>query len=249
VRYAACVAAVFIIERRLRISNPRLNEQIRISPVRLIDAEGTLRGVVPTEEALRVARESGMDLVEVSPNERPPVCKVMDYGKFKYLQSKKLKQKHHEQKLKEVRIRPKTDPHDKEIKLARARDFLDHGDRVQFTMLFRGRERVHRDIGLEAFNEIAVSLHDIAKVEQPAKLLGRRMVMILVPGKPTIAVKKPKPASTAPSIASGTGASVRPATATKAVEAPAAVMAAQGEPQAVGMAQSSDSDAGTDTPL
>lgn len=180
-----------------------MNEQIRISPVRLIDGEGNLRGVVPTEEALRVAREAGMDLVEVSPNERPPVCKVMDYGKFKYTQSKKLKQKHHEQKLKELRLRPKTDVHDKDIKVKKARDFLEHGDRVQFTMLFRGRERVHKDMGLETFNEVVALLGDLAKIEQPAKLLGRRMVMVLVPAKAAAAPKKPKPAGSAEAGSSG----------------------------------------------
>jgi translation initiation factor IF-3 len=192
-----------------------VNEQIRISPVRLIDGEGTLRGVVPTEEALRIARESGMDLVEVSPNERPPVCKVMDYGKFKYLQSKKLKQKHHEQKLKELRLRPKTDVHDKDIKVKRARDFLEHGDRVQFTMMFRGRERVHKDMGIETFNEVVAELGEIAKIEQPAKLLGRRMVMVLVPAKAApVAKKPPKPPGPATGNPGGeavkAGASPRP---------------------------------------
>lgn len=216
----------------MSISNPRLNEQIRISPVRLIEADGTLRGVVPTEEALRTARDAGLDLVEVSPHERPPVCKIMDYGKFKYLQSKKLKQKHHEQKLKEVRIRPKTDPHDKEIKVDRAREFLEHGDRVQFTMLFRGRERVHRDIGIEAFNEIARSMQDIAKIEQPAKLLGRRMVMVLVPGKPATPLKKPKPAGVPGGAGGASGAAPAPA------RKPAPAMVTQGA-EAVGPAEGS----------
>jgi translation initiation factor IF-3 len=176
--------------------------------VRLIDENGGIRGVVPTEEALRAAREVGLDLVEVSPNERPPVCKIMDYGKHKYLLSKKLKQKHHEQKMKEVRIRPKTDPHDRGIKLARAREFLTHGDRVQFTMMFRGRERFHQDLGNEAFTDIINELAEIAKVEQPPKMFGRRMTMLLVPLKvpsshakaPTApkATPRPKPAAPTP---------------------------------------------------
>ncbi|MEE8386387.1 MAG: translation initiation factor IF-3 [Dehalococcoidia bacterium] len=161
----------------------RCNEQIRLSPVRLIDNTGEQRGIISTAEALDLAREVGMDLVEVSPNERPPVCKIMDYGKHKYLQSKKQKQKHHEQRLKEVRIRPKTDPHDKDIKLGRARSFLSHGDRVQFTMLFRGRERFHKEVGLKIFNGIVASLEDVAKIERPARALGRRMTMVLVPTK------------------------------------------------------------------
>jgi translation initiation factor IF-3 len=148
-------------------------------------------GVVPTDEATRMAREVGLDLVEVSPNERPPVCKIMDYGRHKYLQSKKLKQKHHERRTKEIRLRPKTDPHDKEIKINRARTFLEHGDRVQFTMLFRGRERFHADSGYEAFNDIVTALGELAKAEQPARLMGRRLTMILVPAKPPKPVGKP----------------------------------------------------------
>lgn len=142
-----------------------------------------------------------MDLVEVSPNERPPVCKIMDYGKHKYLQSKKLKQKHHEQKLKEVRIRPKTDPHDRQIKLQRAKEFLQHGDRVQFTMIFKGRERFHQELGNEAFAEIIKALEDIAKVETPPKMFGKRLTMLLVPAKPGV-VHKPKPPGANPDGAS-----------------------------------------------
>ncbi|QDV92313.1 Translation initiation factor IF-3 [Phycisphaerae bacterium RAS2] len=130
-----------------------------------------------------MAREAGLDLVEVSPNERPPVCKIMDYGKHKYLLSKKQKHKHHEQKMKEVRIRPKTDPHDRKIKLEHAREFLSRGDKVQFTMIFKGRERFHQEIGQESFNEIAAGLTDVGKVERDAKMLGRKMTMIMIPLK------------------------------------------------------------------
>ena len=139
--------------------------------------------MVPTEDAFRMARDAGLDLVEVSPNERPPVCKIMDYGKHKYLQSKRSKQKHHEQRIKEVRLRPKTDPHDKEIKLRRARTFLEEGHRVQFTMRFRGRERFHREIGLETLADIAELLEEIAKIERPAKVMGPRMTMVMAPVK------------------------------------------------------------------
>ncbi len=150
---------------------------------------------MPTEEALRLAGDARQDLVEVSPTERPPVCKIMDYGKHKYVQSKKQRQKHHEQKLKEVRLRPKTDPHDKGIKLNRARSFLEQGNRVQFTMLFRGRERFHKEVGLKIFHGIVASLEDVAKVERPPIALGRRMTMILVPSK-VGGSKKPKPTQT-----------------------------------------------------
>lgn len=163
----------------------------------MIDQEGTQHGVLPTDEALRMARNVGLDLVEVSPNERPPVCKIMDYGKTKYIKAKKLKQKHHEQRLKEVRLRPKTDPHDKEIKLKQAKKFLEHGDKVQFTMRFRGRERFHRELGQEAFDEIAAALTDIGKVDQPARMMGPRMTMLIVPlkvGQPVKPVTpQPKP--------------------------------------------------------
>lgn len=140
-------------------------------------------GIISTDEALRKARDMGMDLVEVSPNERPPVCRIMDYGKHKYNQAKKQKQRHHEQKIKEVRLRPKTDPHDKGIKLKRALGFLEQGDRVQFTMLFRGRERFHHEVGLAIFNDIIKELEPFSKVDRYPRALGRRMTMVLVPAK------------------------------------------------------------------
>lgn len=169
----------------------RVNEQIRISPVRVIDQDKNMLGIIPTEEALRLAREAGLDLVEMSPQERPPVCRIMDYGKHKYQLSKKQKQKHHEQKIKEVRMRPKTDEHDKEIKVKHAREFLEHGDRVQFTMLFRGRERFHQEISLQSFRDIAKELEDIAKIDAPPRFMGRRMTMVLAPQK--LPGTKPKP--------------------------------------------------------
>ncbi len=149
-------------------------------------------GVVPTAEALRMARDVGMDLVEISPNERPPVCRIMDFGKHKYDQAKKQKQRHHEQKIKEVRLRPKTDEHDRTIKMNRASGFLKDGDRVQFTMLFRGRERFRHDLGLAAFNEIIKMLEDVAKVDRYPKAMGRRMTMVLAPLKPGTPSAKPK---------------------------------------------------------
>lgn len=171
-----------------------------------------------------MAREIGLDLVEISPNERPPVCKIMDYGKHKYLQSKKHKQKHHEQKMKEVRIRPKTDVHDRQIKLKHAREFLEKGDRVQFTMIFKGRERFHADIGEHSFDEIVHALEDIAKIERPPKMLGKRLTMILVPGKPVPTTKpKPKPpAGSSPSDKPGSGSSPKPAAASPVVSGGAA---------------------------
>ncbi len=131
-----------------------------------------------------IAHENDMDLVEVAPNSSPPVCKIMDYGKWKYLQSKKehlAKKKHHVQELKEVRMRPKTDLHDRQIKMTRARKFLEEGNKVQFTMIFRGRERMHREIGEEIFRSVADQLKDISKIERLGRLQGRRMTMIITP--------------------------------------------------------------------
>ncbi len=169
----------------------RVNEQIRISPVRLIDENKNMLGIVPTDEALRMARDAGLDLVEMSPNERPPVCRIMDYGRHKYQLSKKSKQKHHEQKIKEVRLRPKTDDHDLGVKMKHAREFLEHGNRVIVTMLFRGRERFHQDIAFQTFRDIAADMGELAKVDQPPRLLGKKMTMVLAPTKLPTPGKKP----------------------------------------------------------
>jgi translation initiation factor IF-3 len=162
----------------------RINEQIRISPVRLIDENNVQVGVVPASEAQQRAREVGMDLVEVSPMERPPVCRIMDYGRFKYQLKKKQKDRGpREQVLKEVRLRPKTDDHDREIKIKRARKFLEEGSKVQFTMLFRGRERAHLDIGMVMFRAILEQFGEDVKVERPPKMENRRMTMVVGPAK------------------------------------------------------------------
>ncbi|HSW47020.1 MAG TPA: translation initiation factor IF-3 [Phycisphaerae bacterium] len=156
----------------------RVNEQIRISPIRLIDENNVQHGVVSTDDALGRARAAGLDLVEVAPTERPPVCRIMDYGKFKYSQ-KKRKQKTHEQKLKEVRFRPDIGDNDLNVKLTKAMEFLENGDKVQFTMMFRGRERFHQDLGYELFRSIIQRFGEAAKVERPPRAEGRRILMIL----------------------------------------------------------------------
>jgi len=143
-------------------------------------------------EALSQAREAGLDLVEVAPTDSPPVCRIMDYGKWRYNQKKrdhKAKTKQHQVILKEVRLRPKTEEHDQFFKLKKAREFLEKGNRVQVTMLFRGRELAHKDLALNTFNEISQQMQDICKVEVAPKQQGRRMVMILAPDKQA-AVKK-----------------------------------------------------------
>jgi len=152
----------------------------------VIDQDNNQAGVIPTSEALSRAREAGLDLVEVSPTEHPPVCRIMDYGKHLYERKKKLKQAHqaHAITLKEIRLRPKTDPHDRSIKINRARGFLDEGHKVQFTMLFRGRERVHRERAQQIFDELLAELGEAVKIERPAIMDGRRMTMLVAPSKP-----------------------------------------------------------------
>jgi len=158
-----------------------MNEQIRISPIRLIGAAGEQHGIVPTNQALEMAREAGLDLVEVAATERPPVCKIMDYGKFKYAQSKKTHQKTHQQKLKEIRVRPKTGEHDIDTKINQARKFLEHRDKVQLNVLFRGRELQHIEEGQRIILHMMEKLADISKVEQAPRMEGKRMVCMLAP--------------------------------------------------------------------
>ena len=178
-----------------------MNEQIRITPIRLIGAEGEAHGIVPTAQALEMAREAGMDLVEVADKERPPVCKIMDFGKFKYAQSKKSHQKTHQQKLKEIRVRPKTGDHDIQTKINQARQFLEHNDKVQVNVLFRGREMQHIEEGQRVMNQVLEALVNDCKLEMPAKMEGKRMVALLAPkssgpekgGNQNAAKPKPKP--------------------------------------------------------
>jgi len=169
--------AIGPIERGLRV-----NEQIRISPVRVINAEGVMLGVMPTSKALEAAREAALDLVEVAPNERPPVCKIIDYGKFKYTQKKKAgKQKQHQVHIKEIRVRPKTGDHDIEVKVKRAREFLEHKDKVLVNVLFRGRELAHIDEGRKVMEEVLRALEEFGKLEKNPSMEGKRMTAILAP--------------------------------------------------------------------
>jgi len=159
-----------------------VNEQIRISPIRLIGANGEQLGVVPTSQALEMAREANLDLVEVAAQERPPVCKIMDFGKFRYQQSRKgTKTKTHQQKLKEIRVRPKTGDHDIDTKINQARKFLEHKDKVQLNVLFRGRELQHIEEGQRIILYMMEKLADISKVEQGPRMEGKRMVCMLAP--------------------------------------------------------------------
>ena len=161
----------------------RCNEQIRISPVRLIGAQGEQLGIVPTAQAQDMAREANLDLVEVAPNERPPVCKILDYGKLRYQQSRKgnKAQKVHQQKLKEIRVRPKTGDHDVVTKINQARKFLEHKDKVLLNVLFRGRELQHLDEGRRIIVMMVEKLTDLAKIEKAPSMEGRRMTAMLAP--------------------------------------------------------------------
>ena len=221
-----------------------MNEQIRITPIRLIDENDNQVGIVETVEALRRARDAGMDLVEVAPTDRPPVCRLMDYGKWKYRQNKKeqkARQRHHGQQLKEVRMRPKTDVHDLDYKVKHARTFLEEGNRVQFTIMFRGREMAHQDIGMQKMQAIATKLADLAKVELAPKMAGRRMTMIVMPVKRAAGEKPaaaaPAAGATAPpaGVAAPVAAAAPPAGAT-APPAAAAAPPAESQPAAPGAA-------------
>ena len=162
----------------------RVNERIRISPVRLIDETGEQVGIVPTDEARAMAVEQGLDLVEVAPNSRPPVCRIMDYGKYKYEQARKAreaKKKQHTVTVKEIKMRPKIEDHDFGFKLRHARRFLDEGDKVKFTLRFRGREMTHPELGERVLNRVKVELAELATIESDVKREGRQMTMLMAP--------------------------------------------------------------------
>jgi translation initiation factor IF-3 len=167
---------------------PRINDEIRIPQVQLVDADGQNRGVVSIEEARELADEAGLDLVEISPNSRPPVVKILDYGKHKFQSQKKAAEARKKQKtveVKEIKMRPSIDVHDYDTKMKAARRFLDEGDKVKMTLRFRGREMAHQELGLRLLFRVRDDLSTMAKVEAEPKLEGRQMIMILAPsGKP-----------------------------------------------------------------
>jgi translation initiation factor IF-3 len=149
-----------------------------------VDQNGQMLGVIPTIEALQLARDAGLDLVEVSPNERPPVCRIMDFGKFKYEQKKKhaANTKTHQTQLKEIRLRPKTGEHDIEFKVKQARTFLEHKDKVKVNVQFKGRENAHHEKGREVLEQFVSSLEDVAKVEQTPRMdSAKSMSVVLSP--------------------------------------------------------------------
>mgnify|MGYP001082796612 CR=1 FL=1 len=152
--------------------------------MRLVDADGTVLGVVPIDEALRKAEDRGLDLVEVAAKGDPPVCKVLDYGKFKYESQKKKNEARKKQRtieVKEIKMRPGIDVHDYDVKIRAARKFLGEGDKVKLTMRFRGREMVHQDLGLNVLHRVRDELDELSKVELMPKMEGRQMIMVIAP--------------------------------------------------------------------
>ncbi len=159
----------------------RINEQIRITPVRVIGADGAQLGILTIDQAMAKAREAFLDLVEVAPNDRPPVCRIMDFGKYKYEKKKKTHQHVHQTKLKEIRLRPKTGEHDIEFKIKQAQGFLAHKDKVQVSVLFRGRELAHIDEGKKVMEQVVEKLLEHGKLESPPLQQGKRMICTLAP--------------------------------------------------------------------
>src|ERR1700724_1231403 len=163
---------------------PRINDDIREREVHLIDKDGANRGTVPISEALALAQEAGLDLVEISPNATPPVCKLLDFGKFKYQEQKKQAEARKKQKVvevKEVKFRPMIDDHDYDVKMRSMQRFFEEGDKVKVTLRFRGREMAHQELGARLLERVKGDTEKIAKVEMDARFEGRQMVMVLAP--------------------------------------------------------------------
>ena len=163
---------------------PRVNEEIRIPQVRLIDQDGEMQGVMTAREAMMRAFQVGLDLVEISPNADPPVCKILDFGKFKYEQQKKKNEAKKKQKvieIKEIKVRPNIDENDYQVKLRAMKAFIEEGDKVKVTLRFRGREMAHQDIGVRVLERIRADMDVQTKVEQMPRMENRQMVMVLTP--------------------------------------------------------------------
>jgi len=166
----------------------RINDEIRVRDIRVVDIDGNQLGIMPTREALKLAEEKQMDLVEIAPQAKPPVCRIMDFGKYKYEQSKREKEARKKQKIvevKEVKMRPNIEDHDFNVKAKNAARFLNDGDKVKATMIFRGREIVHTQLGRLLLVRLAEDLKDICNVERQPKLEGKNMIMILTPKQDT----------------------------------------------------------------
>ena len=163
---------------------PRINDEIRSREVQLIDHNGQNLGVLATFDAQKVAEEAGLDLVEVAPNSVPPVCKILDYGRFKFAEQKKAAEARKNQKIvevKEIKLRPGIDDHDYDVKMKAMKRFFEEGDKVKVTLRFRGREMAHQDLGSRLLSRVRDDIGPVAKIEQDPKLEGKQMIMILAP--------------------------------------------------------------------
>jgi len=163
---------------------PRINREIRVREVQLIDAEGQNRGVVDILEALRLSEEDGLDLVEIVPNASPPVCKILDYGKYRFNEQKKAAEARKRQKvveIKEIKLRPGIDDHDYETKMKAVKRFFEEGDKVKFVLRFRGREMAHQELGFKVLERVKIETAPLAKVELEPSMDGRQMIMVLAP--------------------------------------------------------------------
>ena len=211
----------------------RTNRRIKAREVRVIGPEGEQLGVLPVEQALARAQELGMDLVEVSPMAKPPVCKIMDYGKFKYLEKKKQNEAKKKQvvvQLKEVKLRPRTEEHDYTTKLKKVREFLEESNKARITVMFRGREMSHRELGQKVLQRVIEDLRDVAVIESAPRFEGRQMFMILAPNPRMLQASRDRAkAAEAKAAAQGgaqpgaaTAPAAAPASAPPAPEAPAA---------------------------
>ena len=189
-RAVATTEEKLAIRRPMRVAlpvqkdGPRINEEINVREVQLIDHEGRNRGTVPIQQALETATAAGLDLVEIAPNSKPPVCMVLDYGKYKYQEQKKAAEARKKQKIveiKEIKFRPMIDDHDYDVKMRSMRRFFEEGDKVKVTLRFRGREMAHQELGTKLLDRVRDDLTKLAKVEQEPKFEGRQMVMVLAP--------------------------------------------------------------------
>lgn len=182
----AYISKIVREDKGTAVDGPRVNEKITSPKVRLVDERGEMVGIISQKEALELAYKAGLDLVEVSPNADPPVCKILDYGKYKFEEQKRRAEIRKKQKIieiKEIQLRPGIDKHDFEVKMRSARKFIEEGDKLKITLRFRGRELSHQELGSDVLKRVQDSLGDIAKVEQFPKLEGKRMIMVMGPTK------------------------------------------------------------------
>lgn len=182
--YYVSIYFIYYFWRCAVISDLMVNEQIRDKEVRLIDTDGTQLGVLPVKEAQRLAHEKNLDLVKIVPNAKPPVCKIIDYGKYKFEQTKREKEAKKKQKVinvKEIRLSPNIEEHDLNTKMRQIAKFLKNGDKVKVTIRFRGREMAHTQVGKEILETVAKTVSEVGTIDKPAKMEGRNMVMFLMP--------------------------------------------------------------------